>query len=75
MSHFKDNDIGEEYTIHVDMMATGPEIECLSILNGIHFRAPEAYVEDHGSLSAGVAEPYPELLHVKDRLIHTNTVV
>ena len=57
------------------MVAAGPEIECLSIFDWVHFRGPEAYVEYHGGLSAGVAEPYPELLHVEDRLIHTNTVI
>ena len=57
------------------MVAAGPEIECLSILDGGHFRTPEANVKYHGSLSAGVAEPNPELLHVEDCLVHTNAVV
>ena len=75
MSHFKDNDIGEEHAVHVNMMSTGPEIECLSIFDWGHFRTPESYIEDHGSLSTRIAEPNPELFHVEDRLIHPNAVV
>ena len=75
MCHLQDNNVSEEHTVHVDMVAAGPEIECLSICDGGHFRSPEAYVEYHGSLGARVAEPDPELLHVEDRLIHTNTVI
>ena len=72
--HLEDEQVGEEDTVHVDVVATGPEIEGLSVLGGALLGCHEAQHQDGEGLGARVEEPDPELFHVEDHIVHTDGV-
>ena len=74
MLHLENEDIGEEHAVHIDMMATSPEVKRLSILHLCVLCCPEADEKNHCSLCACIGDPNPKLFHVEDEIMHSDTV-
>ena len=73
--HLQNDDVGKENAVHVDVVASRPEGEALSIVDRTLLRSPEANEEDHGGLGIRIEEPNPELLHIEDGVAHANAIV
>ena len=74
MLHLEYQNVGQKNTIHVDVMTASPEVKIFPIFNHSVFRSIEADHENHERLSACVANPNPELFHIKNGVCHANAV-
>ena len=74
MLHLQDDQIRHDDARTVNMVATRPEGKVKTIFDRAILRGVEDDHEYHPGLQAGIDDPEPELLQVKDEALHSNAV-